>query len=167
MEIECDHYKISFNNCLDLFKFDEEDKSSDHYHGVTLLKAVDIIAEFEDKYYFIELKGCIDKQGQHRLNTKDEQNDNYEKFKEAFIQKYKDSLLFRAAEGKFDKPITYICFLNFDSALVLRLNDELKQRLPKGKLNNRWQKNILDELIVMNEQVNISNRCNGFLIERI
>ena len=42
ISIECDGYIFSFADALDAFKFDDQNPTSPHYHGVPM-KAVDII----------------------------------------------------------------------------------------------------------------------------
>ena len=56
MRVETDGYQIDFTDAIDAFKFDETDKTKPAYHGVTALKAVDVIAEFTDMYVFVEIK---------------------------------------------------------------------------------------------------------------
>ncbi|MDR1368831.1 MAG: hypothetical protein LBJ72_01705 [Dysgonamonadaceae bacterium] len=42
MQITVEGYKFDFPNAIEAYKFDETDKMSPYYHGVTQLKAVDI-----------------------------------------------------------------------------------------------------------------------------
>ncbi|HOD39807.1 MAG TPA: hypothetical protein PKW98_12135 [Candidatus Wallbacteria bacterium] len=143
MIVESEGYKIDFKDALNAFKFDETDKNKSNYHGVTALKAVDIIAEFEDKYVFVEIK---------KYDNSDELVDSFNfiaggtiprhKYfswlKNYLKSKFRDSFLYRYAENKVDRPIHYICLLNFDNALNVELSKSLRRELPLNKPSERW-----------------------------
>ncbi len=149
MIVESDGYKIDFKDAINAIKFDETDKNKTNYHGVTALKAVDIIAEFEDKYVFVEIK---------KYDNPDEFDESFDiiesdtgtchKFfswlKNYLKYKFRDSFLYRYAENKVDRPIHYICLLNFDNALNVKLSNILRRELPLNKPSNRWV-NILSK----------------------
>lgn len=92
-------FSFDFKNALNAFKFDEANQSLPTYHGVTSLKAVDIIAEFEDYYIFVEIKDYTQNQFK------------YKKLKNYLKYKFRDTFLYRYAENKVDKPIRYLCLL--------------------------------------------------------
>ena len=49
-------YEFEFCDSVNVFQFDDEDKSSANLHGVQELKKVDILAELESFVHYIELK---------------------------------------------------------------------------------------------------------------
>jgi hypothetical protein len=83
-------------------------------------------------------------------------NEKFKRLKNYLKYKYRDSYLFRHAEGKADKPIHYICLLTFDNSLNGRLQKSLKQELPVGKASTRWLHGIAESCHVLN--VNSWNR---------
>lgn len=158
MKVETDGYKIDFTDALDVFKFDETDKTLPTFHGVTALKAVDIIAEFSDVYVFIEIKeypeshdvdidwgtkdceeiDCV-KRKKHSVWLK-----NYLKYK------YRDSFLYRYASNKVDKPIIYIVLINFDDAFNLKMKSDLENEIPVSKIPSHWVNPIISKCQVLN-----------------
>ena len=119
------------------------------------MKAIDIIAEFSNAYVFIEMKDFDDPDmynteivaGEDDLRTK---RDHFKWLKNYLKYKYRDSYLYRNAEGKVNKPIHYICLLSFDNALNLTMQKILRKELPVGKASRRWQKEIVRSCQVMN-----------------
>lgn len=147
MKVEADGYLIDFTDATDVFKFDETDKSKSSYHGVTALKAVDIIAEFKHNYVFVEIKEYDNSEEFDESKTSDEtesktRRDHFKWLKNYLKYKYRDTLLYRHAENKVDKPIHYLCLLNFDNALNSKMAESLKNELPTGKKSNRWVNEI-------------------------
>ena len=56
MKIPVDGFEFDFHGVKDVFKFDEMDKAKETFHGLShAMKAVDLILELEDCYYFIGL----------------------------------------------------------------------------------------------------------------
>ena len=121
MKVFADGFSFDFTDALDAFVFDEKDKAKATYHGQPM-KAVDIIAEFQDAYIFVEIKDFHDPASYDTKDstTEEELKAKRERFK--WLKNYlkykcRDSYLFRHAEKKVDKPIHYICLLTFDNAL--------------------------------------------------
>jgi len=124
MKIESGGYKFDFTDALDAFVFDETDKDKSNYHGLShAMKAVDIIVELDEKYLFIEIKDFNDPN-----IYADNEPFNY--LRETLKYKYRDTWLYRWAEGKINKPIVYICLLELESGLVTRMNKEMQKQLP-------------------------------------
>jgi hypothetical protein len=153
MKVTTDGYEIEFSNAVNAYKFDEQDKYKNTYHGATMFKAVDLIVEFADYYLFVEIKNNPD----DYLTTSDcttktpkECHDNFMQLKNILKYKFRDSFLYRFAEGKVNKPISYICLLNYDSAMVLKMSDSLKIELPVGKPSTRWKIELLKSCAVVN-----------------
>lgn len=139
--------KFDFSNAIQAFKFDEKDQTSAYYHGATHcgMKAVDFIVERECDWLFVEVKDYCHPRAS--VNVLDEL-----KLRSALIMKYKDTFLYRWAEGLIDdKPINYVCLVELnDDALILNLMDNLKKRLPIGLPSKRWKNKLLNSVIVVN-----------------
>ena len=59
MIVETDGYRFDFTNALDAYVFDEKDSTKETHHRLPM-KAVDIVAEFEKGYVFVEPKNMHD-----------------------------------------------------------------------------------------------------------
>lgn len=154
MKIETDGFSFFFAGAIDAFVFDEKDKMKPTFHGLPM-KGVDIVAEFDEAYIYVELKDYDD---QSLYDEKVATTDNEKKEKQACFKwlknylkyKYRDSYLCRHAEQKVDKPIHYICLVTFDNALNSRLQKALKQELPTGMASKRWKQEIAKSCQVVN-----------------
>ncbi len=136
--------EFDFKDAIDGFKFDETDEDSAYYHGLShCMKAVDFIVELEKTYLFVEIKDCHEPE-----KYRDKNNFNY--LRNNLVKKYRDSFLYRWAEKKVDKPITYICILNLENALISRMSKELKIGIPEGNKNSRWHQPIVSACVVAN-----------------
>jgi len=156
MILETDGYRINFTDAINAFKFDETDSLKSTYHGVTELKAVDIIAEFESSYLFVEIKNYNNPDDYYEAKgiDVDDLQKKHNKFiclKNRLKYKYRDSYIYRHAENKVDKPIYYLCLLNFDNALNGKLAKSLRYELPVGIKSPRWHKEIAKSCQVLNE----------------
>ena len=160
MKIDADGFSFDFTDAINAFIFDEKDRSKPTFHGQPM-KAVDIVAEFSEAYVFVEMKDFHDPESYNQSLAIDgedaeKRNANFKWLKNYLKYKYRDSYLFRHAEGKADKPIHYICLLTFDNSLNSRLQKSLKQELPVGKASRRWLQGIAESCQVLN--VNAWNR---------
>ena len=166
--VETDGYKFQFTDALDAFVFDETDRSKPTFHGAPM-KGVDIVAEFESAYIYVELKDYDDQSLYDVRNAATDAEKetrqksfkwlkNYLKYKyrdsylyrHAEQYKYRDSYLYRHAEQKVDKPIHYICLITFDNALNSRMQKALKQELPVGRPSPRWVQDLAASCQVVN-----------------
>lgn len=156
MKVIVDDYEFDFPTAKELYKFDETDKLSIHYHGVSVLKAVDVMAEFSKFYMWIEIKSYTDEDIMKLKKEGDQRKKNDKEHIKSYLcnnlaRKYRETFIYRFAEDKIDKPVIYVCLLNFDSALKLYFKRELQKRIPIDKPSKRWKKSILDQLVVVNE----------------
>lgn len=154
MKIAADGFAFDFTDALDAFVFDEKDKSKTTYHGAPM-KAVDIVAEFANAYVFVEMKDFDDPATYDVKDFIDENDlsvkrDRFKGLKNYLKYKYRDTYLFRHAEQKVNKPIHYICLLNFDNALNTFMRKELVKELPVGKASRRWKHEIAKSCQVVN-----------------
>jgi hypothetical protein len=131
-------------------KFDDEAA-----HGLShCMKAVDFIIELQDSVLFVEFKDPENPQA----HTKD---------RTAFIRKflsgqldadlkikYRDSWLYEWAQGRAQKPITYLVLLGastLSDAELLARTEALKRQLPiNGPGDQPWKQSIVQGCAVMN-----------------
>ncbi len=134
--------------------FDETDTTKETFHGAPI-KAVDIVADFKDCSVYVELKRFENPSGYNAsLAIHDRETTarvkRFVELKESLKYKFRDSYLYRYAEGKTDKPALYVCLINFDAALSLTLQKSLEKELPVGKASPRWKKALADSCQVVN-----------------
>ncbi len=154
MKIEADGFSFDFTDALDVFVFDEKDKQRPYFHGLThAMKAVDLIVELENGYLFVEMKDFHDPEAYDFRNATTDNKQPQKEFNhlcQSLIQKYRDTWLYRWAEGKLDKPVHYVCLLTLENALISRLNKELRLRLPVGTAGPRWTQHIAASCAAVN-----------------
>ena len=152
--VKTDGFEFHFMDAVDAFVFDETDETRPTFHGAPM-KAVDIVAEFENAYVYVELKDYDDPSVYDVLNirTDDEMSDRQEKFKwlKNYLKyKFRDSYLYRHAEDKVEKPVHYLCLITFDNALNGRMQKSLKKELPVGQPSPRWIRALATSCKVVN-----------------
>ena len=152
--VTTDGFAFRFEDAMDAFVFDEKDPASPAFHGAPM-KAVDIVAEFEECYVYVELKDYEDPAADAIQSVADEEEkrerQNHFKWLKNYLKyKFRDSYLYRHAEGKVDKPIRYVCLINFDNALNSRMQKALKRELPVGKASRRWNRDLATSCQVVN-----------------
>ncbi|MEW5817069.1 MAG: hypothetical protein AB1798_16945 [Spirochaetota bacterium] len=147
MIVTADGFQFDFQDAVDAFVFDQQDRGSAHFHGLShAMKAVDLIVELENDYLFVEVKDLK----KSPLDYSDGGCFNH--LRESLKYKYRDSFLYRWAEDKVNKPIRYLCLLNLENAFLSRMNKEVKKQLPLGKANARWQRPIAESCAVLNQE---------------
>ncbi len=154
MKIDTDGFSFNFSDAMNAFAFDEKDRAKPTYHGQPM-KAVDIVAEFQGAYVYIEIKDFFDPDMYNQaLATTDEEvskrTDHFKWLKKYLKYKYRDTYLFRHAEQKVDKPIHYICLLTLDNALNTAMQKALRRELPVGLASRRWKQEIVKSCQVVN-----------------
>lgn len=152
--VVADGFEFRFSDAIDAFVFDEKDSSKPTYHGAPM-KGVDIVAEFDNAYVYVELKDYDDPSAYDVVGAANDaerraRQECFKWLKNYLKYKFRDSYLYRYAEGKVDKPIHYICVLTFDNALNGRMLTELKRELPVGKLPKRWNLELAKSCQVVN-----------------
>jgi len=156
MQLEVDGYVFNFPAAIALFKFDETDKTKPMFHGAPM-KGVDLVAEFADKYLYVEIKDYDDVSELDKRTAPDEanqqaKNKHFKWLKNYLKYKFRDSYLYRHAEDKveLEKPIHYICLTNFDNGLNTLMKKELASELPVGKKSRRWNRSLAKSCQVLN-----------------
>lgn len=160
MILTVDNYQFDFKEAVSAYKFDDANIGSIRYHGMSnKLSAVDVVAEFPDRYLFVEIK---DYKGRRPgCDCPDvSPGEGIKWLRDNLRKKYIDSFCYRYAEDKADKPIYYICLIETaDSALVSQLKKNLREVLPIGLECSRWRHEILRNVTAVN--VESWNRCLG------
>ena len=156
MKIEADGFEFHFPDALDVFCFDEKDKTQPHFHGLShAMKAVDLVVELPTDYLFIEIKdfhAADDYDFKRALDTaqRDDRQACFNHLREVLKHKFRDTWLYRWAEGKVDKPIRYLCLLTLDNALLSVMGKELQRQLPVGSAGPRWSGALVQSCVVLN-----------------
>ena len=121
-----DDLEFDFSAAIEAIRFDDNT-----LHGKSTMKRVDFIAEYEDRFVFLEVK-----------DPDNPAAANPEAFRRKLLTgnlipdlagKYRDSLWFRTLSGKAGKPVHYIVLLSMASlepALLLAKQDEIHRSLP-------------------------------------
>ncbi|NPV01183.1 MAG: hypothetical protein HPY53_07355 [Brevinematales bacterium] len=155
MKVITDGYQIDFTDAIYAFVFDEKDITKTTFHGAPM-KAIDVIAELANEYLFVEIKE-YDKPEEfdESVDDTDEmvnkaRHDQFRWLKNYLKYKYRDSFLYRFAENKVSKPIHYLCLLNFDNALNMKMAKSLRAELPVGKASRNWNTEISKSCQVLN-----------------
>ena len=145
-----DGFEFRFSDALDAYVFDEKDSAKPTFHGAPM-KGVDIVAEFEEAYIYVELKdyddpSVYDVASAANDDERKARQDSFKWLKNYLKYKFRDSHLYR----KVDKPVHFICVLTFDNALNSRMLNELKRELPVGKKPKRWTQALAKSCQVVN-----------------
>lgn len=137
--------QFHFDGALNAFKFDEQDRTAPAFHGLShCMKAVDFIVEYEDYYLFVEVKNPPHKGRYASASSERELVKN-------LTTKFRDSFLYRWAEGKVNKPVHYQCLVEMDNAQTLHLMNQLKKALPAEKTPPRWRFSLADVCVIANQ----------------
>jgi hypothetical protein len=144
VRIPCDGFEFEFPDAVNGFIFDQQNSAHPTFHGLShAMKAVDMVVELEECYLFIEVK---DFRNDVDLKT----GDGFNKLKSALKYKFRDTFVYRWAEGITEKPIRYLCLLSLDDALTTRLASDLKHELPCGRPVSRWNRDMALSCVVLN-----------------
>ena len=168
MKVTIDGFSFNFVGAIDAFVFDEKDKNKPRFHDQPM-KAVDIIAEFKEKYIFVEIKDFYELK-KYRDEIKMKGTLPYNSWLKEYLKyKYRDSYLFRHAECKVEKDIHYICLLaNFDNGMNSFIQKNLELELPVGKSSKLWKQAIAESCQVVNfDKWNSSEVLSRWPVARI
>lgn len=147
MQIEKDGLSFVFSGANAISVFDD--------HGMPM-KAVDLLAEFDLADVYVEIKDFHDPaRYDASLHQEEEEmqaaRDSFKWLKNYLKYKYRDSYLFRHARNKVEKPIHYICLLNFDDAHNAAMQRDLHRELPVGiPRASGWERDIARSCHVVN-----------------
>tara|TARA_R110002110_G_scaffold85816_4_gene223690 strand:- start:22422 stop:22826 length:405 start_codon:yes stop_codon:yes gene_type:complete len=113
------------------------------------MKRVDFIAEYEDRYLFLEIKDPDDPAAQNVPAFMEKLASG--KLVQSLSGKLRDTLFFRSIQGKLDLSVTYIVLLsmeNLDAALLLTKQDELQRSIPIR--HQDWACDCVASCIILN-----------------
>lgn len=156
MRIEADGFEFHFSDAVDAYRFDEKDKTKPNFHGLShAMKAVDLVVELPTDYLFIEVKDFhaaddYDFKSAIDAAQRDDRRDYFNHLREVLKHKFRDTWLYRWAEGKADKPIRYLCLLTLDNALLSVMSKELRLQLLVGAAGPRWSGELAQSCVVLN-----------------
>ena len=156
MKIEADGFEFDFSDALDAFRFDEQDTTQPHFHGLShAMKAVDLVVELPTDYLFIEVKdfhAADDYNFKSAISAaqREDRQAHFKHLREVLKHMFSDTWLYRWAEGKADKPIRYLCLVTLDNALLSVMRKELINQLPVGLAGARWSGALAQSCVVVN-----------------
>lgn len=156
MRIEADGFAFDFSDALDVFCFDEKDKTKPHFHGLShAMRAVDLVVELPTNYLFIEIKNfhaADDYDFKRTVDAaqRDVRHAHFHHLRDVLRDKFRDTWLYRWAEEKTDKPIHYLCLLTLDNAMLSLMGKELQRQLPAGTTGPRWSRALAQSCTVVN-----------------
>lgn len=161
MIVRVDGFKFTFPDATHAYVFDEKDKNSLKYHGLShAMKGVDLIVEFPNEVLFIEVKKFHEPDDYNFKIAENEcelkkRKGHLNHLRDVLVHKFRDSWLYRWAEdanGAHNKPIHYLCVLTLDNGLLGIVGKELRQALPHGIAGPRWQRSLTKACVVLNPQ---------------
>ena len=181
LQVSTDGYVFDFaGDVIDAFVFD----SPEHNGTQSVMKCVDIIAEFPNEYLFIELKKYRPDHGgmefrcplwgdKPLISAKCPLATNETKREKASVKriahdlrcKFCDTFMYCYAKDRLNKQVNYICIVEgCESAQTLRLNDILNQTMPKGiPERTQWARPIVKNVAVVNVDLwNSNNKLNRY-----
>ena len=130
-------------------KFDSSDHGLSH-----CMKAVDFVVEEPDRVLFIEFKDP-----DHHIADPDAREVFLQELlmgnkDDDLVRKYRDSFIYRWAEGVDEKTIVYFVLIAancLDEAQLLAITEGLKRKLPvRGPASGAWKRQIVAECGVFN-----------------
>ena len=139
---------FTFNGALSAVKFDDSPA-----HGLThCMKAVDFVVEFQDYYVFVEVKDPDNPNAQSQTVQAFSDKLQSGELCNDLVAKYRDSFLYRWAEEKVDKPVSYFILLSMSflsSTALMQQGHNLRAKLPL-KQSQRWAKPIATACAIFN-----------------
>lgn len=149
MKVVSDGYQIKFYNAVQAYKFDEPNKNSPYYHGLShCMKAIDIYVEYEDKILFVEIKdyaSILDEIENKGVSF-------WEKVQNDLVQKFRDSFLYCWAENKNIENVYYVvCIEGIPKKMGFfsYFRKKLRTQIPLINLPSRWKKKLATDCFVV------------------
>lgn len=142
--------RIDVADEADVRRFDDEAS-----HPLShCMKAVDFVIEWEDRYWFVELKDPQNPNAREDARSQFVQELRRARLDTDFVYKYRDTLLYEWAAGRAQKPITYLVLVALDTLdppLLLTRQDELRRKLPAaGQGAPEWQHSLVTDCLFLN-----------------
>lgn len=154
MEITTDGFTFDFPKAINVFKFDEENKSLPTFHGAShAMMGVDIMVELPDRYLFIEIKnpknGAADYAPKKKCKECGHKENPTATLVSNLTRKCRDTWLYRFCEDKIDKPCHFICLITLDDAMLLQILTLLRNTTP-DKMPARWKHHFIESVSAVN-----------------
>lgn len=142
--------QISLPESVEARKFDDE-----MTHGLShCMKAVDFIIELEERVLFVEFKDPENPAVPGKERAAFLEKIRSGKIDSELKTKYRDAWLYEWAQGRIEKPVTYLVLLGastLSAADLLTRTEALKRNLPMfGPHNSAWKQSFIAECAVMN-----------------
>ena len=130
-------------------------KFDDRNHGLShCMKAVDFIVEEPGRVLFIEFKDPDHPRANPQARKAFLEELVSGGKDDDFVRKYRDSFIYRWAEGAAEKPSTYCVLIaaqRLDEAMLLARTEDLKRKLPvEGPTSGAWKRQIVHHCSVFN-----------------
>lgn len=131
------------------------DKFDGPTHGLShCMKAVDFVVECSDRYLFVEVKDPSASSATPERQAAFAVKLMSDELSKALTGKLRDSLIYRWAEGKLDKPVYYLVLIELPPAhgpsAYLTLSQKLRDMLPVEKIPVSWKTPIVAGAAVLN-----------------
>ena len=136
--------EFDFHDAVSVTHFDD-----DHYHAGSTVQRVDFIAEYNDRYHFIEVKDPDIPTATNPAAFGEKLRSG--KLIQSLAGKYRDTLFFRSVQDKADKNIVYIVLLSMralDPAMLVAKQDELRRSIPLT--HSDWCRDSATTCIILN-----------------
>jgi hypothetical protein len=136
--------RFEIMNAARAFRFDDQDRASQTFHGLShCMKAVDFVVEFQDRCFFIEVKDPPHEGIYESDKAKDD-------LVADLVRKFRDTFLYRWAEGEMGKPIYFLCLVELENVHAQVLMRRLETQLPTKKIPARWKNSLVEGCLVSN-----------------
>ena len=135
---------FDFRDAVSVTHFDD-----DEYHVGSTVQRVDFIAEYDDRYHFIEVKDPDIPTAANAAAFATKLRSG--KLVQSLAGKYRDTLFFRSVQGKTEKKIVYIVLLSMrvlDAAMLVAKQDELRRSIPLTHAD--WSRDSAATCIILN-----------------
>lgn len=146
MKLTEGNLEFTFKGVRDAVKFDGSS------HGLTsVMSAVDFVVELERAYLFVEVKDPDNPRATDEGRDKFSDKLSSEELLWGLVEKYRESFLYRWAQKRIDKPITYVvllCAQRLDPILLLGQQDKLREYLPLTR-PDCWARGIADGCAIL------------------
>ena len=136
--------ELTFSEAIAVVHFDDN-----QYHASSTAQRVDFIAEYDAHDLFIEIKDPDIPTAQNPAAFVGKLNSG--KLVQSLAGKFRDTLFFRSAQGKYDRKVLYLVLLtmnSLDSALLLAKQDELRKAIPIRHAD--WANDCAASCIILN-----------------
>lgn len=152
MKLQLMKEKIEFDfpKASELLNFDNDDRNSPDYHGLShCMKAVDVVSQFEKYQLWIEVKEFPQAKVEAFHADPDKKGSKHDKSLSDYLNdvklKFRDTYLYRRCEKKNDLPVVFVFLTNFPDDLCNICQSRLVSAFPAGRAVTRWQMELVHQ----------------------